>query len=117
MNKDQIVNLYTTLNNAFLKNAEIFIESNNKKLLLKLLYEFQQLVNQFWENHSDNLMEYDYMSWDSLNNNLCNTGYTIRKYIDDYSLMTKEQQENWENDNLEKICDNKLVSDAEIYLC
>jgi hypothetical protein len=115
MNKDQIVNLYTTLNDTFLKNAQIFIKLNNKKLLLKLLYEFQQLVNQFWENHSDILMDYDYMSWDNLNNNLCSTGYTIRKYIDDYSLMTKEQQENWEIDNLEKICDNKLISDSEIY--
>ena len=110
---------------SFERWANTYMRRNDKKMLLTILSNFQQIATKFSKDYSDSVATStgkSYTEWDKVSYDIYLAAVPVRQFIDGYHNMTDEQQDEWhrkynvmnETDGID-MTGNKWVNTAEIY--
>ena len=113
---NSVIKKYSKEISKFVRISNSYMKTNNKNKLLKHLYDYQQIAENFEKTYDNN-----YGECDSLSYKIYLPAVDVRKFIDGFDKMTPNQQEEWTinyNESSETngidLCGNKWVRPNEI---
>jgi len=112
-----IIHHYNDMISSFERWSNTYIKRNNKKMLLTILYNFQNMAIEFSQIFDNTYKDYEDLSYE-----MYLAAVQVRRFIDGYYSMSSDERDKWTNkyDNMNEtngitMTGNKWVNETEIY--